>query len=85
MLRVVGVEASLDELAAAEGVVVRVDAGRRVAQHADRVAGDDGGPEPVFVLAAVAALPGAAAPLIRCGPAGVASAAPVGELSAAGP
>lgn len=85
MLRVVGVETLLDEFAAAEGVVVGVDAGRRVAQHADRVAGEDGGPEAAFVLPVVSALPGAAAPLIRCGPAAVASAAPVGELAAAGP
>jgi hypothetical protein len=83
VLRVVGVEVLLDELASAERVVVGVDAGRFLAEDAHGIAGEDTSAEPAFVLAAVAALAcGAASQL---GLASVVLAAPaVGVLGAAG-
>jgi hypothetical protein len=65
---VVGVEAAGEQLAAAERVVVGVDAGRFAAQDAHPVAGEHGRPEPLLVLSAVAALSGGAALLLGFAP-----------------
>jgi hypothetical protein len=61
---VVGVEASAYELASVEGVVVGVHAGGVAAQRAHRIAGDHGLAEQQLVIAAVAALAGAASVLL---------------------
>jgi hypothetical protein len=62
VLRVVGVEALLDELAPAERVVVGVDAGRLAAELASRLLGEDTRPELLLVLTSVPSL-SCAAPL----------------------
>lgn len=83
MGRVVGVEATLDELASAERVVVGVDGGRLAAEDARGVACEDAGAEALLVPSAVAALSCAAACLLCLGPV-LGTAAGVGELRAAG-
>lgn len=83
MLRVVWVVAGGDQLAPAERPVVGVLAGLLVAEHADRVAGQDSGSEAALVSGAVATLGSGAAGLFGCGLVGGAAAAG-GELRAAG-
>lgn len=61
VLRVVGVEAAVDELAPAEGVVVGVDGGRLATEDADPVSCEHGRPERLLVLTSVPALSCAAA------------------------
>lgn len=60
MLRVVWVEASSDELASVEWVMVGVNARPLPAEDAHRVACKDAGAEPAFVLGVVATLTGRA-------------------------
>jgi len=84
VLGVVGVEAACYEFAAVDGPVVGVLAGLGAAEHARRVLGEYGGSEPGLVLAAVSALPCAAASLVGFAPVVWALPALVGVLRAAG-
>jgi hypothetical protein len=65
---VVGVEAACYEFAAVDGPVVGVLAGFCAAEYARRIFGEYGGPEAGLVLAAVSALPCAAASLLGFAP-----------------
>jgi hypothetical protein len=81
-LRVVGVEAGVDELASGQRVVVGVHRGRLPAQDAQRVSGKDCTAEGL-VVAAVSALAGGAAALVGFA-AVVVAAAGRGVLGASG-
>lgn len=92
VLRVVGVESLLYELTSVEGPVVGVDGGLAawlavpvlgLSADAGGVLGEDAGAEAALVFAAVAALPGGAAPAVGFGTVLFAASA-LAELGAAG-
>lgn len=83
MLRVVGVEALLDQLSPAERVVVSVDSGRLPAEDADPVPRQHAGPERLLVITSVAALSCTAALGLGLLPVVGAATALVGVLGAA--
>jgi hypothetical protein len=83
VLRVVGVEALLDEVSPAERVMVGVDAGPLATQDASRMLGKDTRPEPLLVLLPVPSLPCRAALLLCLCSASIAPPA-LAELGAAG-